>query len=79
MYIKIFESRETSRSYTICYEPNRQSGVPGRMYIDNEQHISLPVNEGELFYLLDTFFKGKLNEKRHEERRKDDGQENQGI
>lgn len=62
MYIKIFESRSTSRSYTIMF-PVSSDYDHLKPYIENEKKERLPVHEGDLFYLVDGYFKGKQNEK----------------
>jgi len=75
MYIKVFESRDTARSYIVMHQHTMNIGQAGKMFIENEKHLALEINEGELFYLIDKFFWSKLNERENEERRKDDGQE----
>lgn len=63
MYIKIFESPDSSRCYTINYQPdlskNLQS-VGGKHHLTNEKHQSILIDENELFHILDRFYKGKL-------------------
>ena len=63
MYIKVFESRESSRCYTVCYVHNMQSIEPGRMFIDNEAHETVRINENSLFHILDKYFKAELMKK----------------
>jgi hypothetical protein len=75
MYVKIFESRETACSYIIMHQHSLTVGAAGKMYISNEKHDNIEINEGELFNLIDRFFRNKLNERENEERRKNDGQE----
>lgn len=58
MYIKLFKNRISSASYMIRYVVSNSL-----TYIENEKHVILPVDEQELFNIIDTFFKAKLNEK----------------
>ena len=63
MYIKVFESRESSRCYTVYYVPNMQTIEPGRMFIDNEAHETVHVDENALFNIVDKYFKAELMKK----------------
>ncbi len=64
MYVKIFESLETNKSYTIRYAPHATEVNKGATFIENERKVSVRINEGELYNAIDAFFRSKLNEKR---------------
>lgn len=61
MYIKIFESRKTAKSYMIRYPVTQLSS--GSLYIENENHEKLHLHESELFEIIDRFFKEKMQSK----------------
>ena len=63
MYIKVFEARDSKRSYTFGHHVGMSGMKHGTLYIDNELHKSVPVEENELFNLIDHFFKAKTHEK----------------
>ena len=63
MYIKIFESRTSSKSYLIQYLPRIHGIENGHTVIENEEHLAIPVDEEEFYCVIDKYFKGKLNEK----------------
>ena len=65
MYIKIFESRQTSRSYCIVYPVSCFEQL--KPYIENENHERLMLEEGELYSVIDKFFKDRINEARERE------------
>lgn len=78
MYIKIHESRESNKSYLLQYRLCLQNKEQDKFVIENEAHKSFIVVESQLFTVLDNLFKGLQNEN-EEERRKNDGQENQRV
>jgi hypothetical protein len=47
-------------------------------YIENEKKERLPVHEGDLFYLVDGYFKGKQNEESQREE-KESGQDDKRV
>lgn len=59
MYVKVFESRQSSSSYIIQHDISLRGLDHGVMYIENQDHIRLKINENELFDLIDRFFKDK--------------------
>jgi len=59
MRIKIFESQEMNRSYTLVYPSMNHEHVPP--YLENENHERIPVTMKELHELLDKFFKEKYH------------------
>jgi hypothetical protein len=59
MYIKVFESRQSSASYLIQYKVGKHYAESDEYWLENESHVALQVTEEELFSLLDTLFKGK--------------------
>lgn len=61
MYIKIFESRQSNRSYLVRYD--LLSLKEGNYKIENECHKSITVSEESLFNAIDNLFQGELNEK----------------
>lgn len=63
MYVKVFESRKSSNSYIIQHDISIRGLDHGKMYIENQNKIRLTISENELFYVIDKFFKDKLNEK----------------
>jgi len=83
MYVKVFESRQSSKSYLLQYRLSGNQHGLDKYYIENELHESMVINETELFKLFDLLFKGKQNEAekiRCEERRgENDGSQNQGV
>lgn len=56
MWIKVYENRETSKSYIIRQLP----GDPLSPYIENENHQLFQVTENELYQVLDKLFKDKI-------------------
>lgn len=77
MYIKVFESRQSSKSYLLQYRLALNNGEQDKFVLENEIHKSIIVMESDIFKSLDNLFKDFTNE-RQEERRQNDGQENQG-
>jgi hypothetical protein len=63
MYIKIFESRDSSRSYTICYQPEISTKVGGTYYVTNEKQKGMVIHENDLFHVLDKLYGAELNAK----------------
>lgn len=63
MYIKVFESRQSSNSYIVQHDISMRGLDHGKMYLENQDKVRLPIDENELFHVIDQFFKGKLNEK----------------
>lgn len=57
MYIKVFESRESKRSYTL-EQPTKLFGSTFNALM-NENHEIVTFTENELFHILDKLFKGK--------------------
>lgn len=62
MYIKVFESRDSSKCYLLQYRLSLNMADVDRFHLENEKHNSTIVLEKDLFNLLDTLFKGKQNE-----------------
>jgi hypothetical protein len=58
MYIKIFENRDSNKSYSIVYPFSLQGHL--EPYIENEKHETIGVPDNELFDLIDRFFKEKM-------------------
>jgi len=58
MYIKIFESRETAKSYTVIF-PMTDDGFEFNPYIENENHKKIRVYEKEIYDAIDKLFKDK--------------------
>lgn len=80
MYVKVFESRQTSNSYIVQHDISLRGLDHGVMYLENQDKKRIKICENELFKLIDFYFKVKTNEERQgEEGRKDDGQENQRV
>ncbi len=63
MYVKVFESRDSSRYYIVQYRLSQHVGGEDKFHLMNEKGKSLILNEPELFQLLDTLFREKKNEK----------------
>jgi hypothetical protein len=62
MYVKVFESRKTAKSYFIITPTSFDDfQIP---YIENEKHEKVSIKESELFSLIDNWFKDKQNEAR---------------
>lgn len=59
MYIKVFESRQSTNSYVIQHDISMKGLDHGAMYLENHDHVRIKVCENELFNLIDTFFKDK--------------------
>lgn len=57
MYIKIFESRQTDKSYMIRYPVTCLHTKS--LYLENEKHNRVDINERELFDVIDKLFKDK--------------------
>ena len=60
MYIKIFESRQTSNCYVIQHDISLRDLNHGVMYIENQDKKRIVFDENELFHLIDGYFKEKL-------------------
>ncbi len=60
MYIKVFESRQSRRSYLIRHETSLRGLDHGKMFIENESRKIIALEEDELFKLIDTFFRAHL-------------------
>lgn len=60
MYIKVFESRKTSNSYIVQHDISMRGLDHGMMYIENQDHKRIKIDENELFHLIDSYFKDKL-------------------
>lgn len=63
MYIKVFESRQSSNSYILQHDISMRGLDHGVMHIENQHKVKLKINENELFYLVDALFRMKQNEK----------------
>ncbi len=61
MHIKIFESRETARSYSIVF-PVMNAHVIAP-FIDNEEKERITISESEFYSVIDRFFREKQNER----------------
>ncbi len=57
MYVKIFESRATAKSYTIV-QLVTEGGI-GNPYIEDENHHRIEFTEHEIYQALDKLFKDK--------------------
>ncbi len=57
MYIKIFESRDTSKYYMLIL-PLEDKGF-GNPFLENEKHEKLEFTENEMYHILDKIFKDK--------------------
>jgi len=62
MYIKIFESRQSSHSYVVHFDVIQTDN--SYFDIKNEAKETVRVKESDLFKLIDRLFKDKENEKR---------------
>jgi len=62
MYIKIFESRQSSHSYIVHFDVIQTDN--SYFDIKNEAKETVRVKESDLFKLIDRLFKDKENEKR---------------
>lgn len=60
MYIKVFESRQSSNSYIIQHDISLRGLDHGKMYIENQNKQRLTIDENELFHLIDWFFKDRF-------------------
>lgn len=67
MYIKVFESRKSSNSYIVQHDISMRGLDHGVMYIENQDHVRIRFNECDLFFLINEFFKDKVNEERQGE------------
>jgi hypothetical protein len=79
MYVKVFESRQTSNSYIVQHDISMRGLDHGVMYLENQDKKRIKICENELFRLLDFYFRVKTDERQNEESRQDDGQENKRI
>lgn len=61
MYVRIFKSRDSSEAYTILYKPSMVAGESGKMFLDNEKHKTVEIDEGDLFAIIDEMFKRESN------------------
>lgn len=57
MYIKIFESRATAKSYTLVQQVT--GGGIGNPYLEDENHHRIEFTENEIYHALDKLFKDK--------------------
>jgi sulfur transfer complex TusBCD TusB component (DsrH family) len=64
MYIKVFESRNTANWYILNHDISMRGLEHGIIRIENQDHITIAINENELFHAIDKLFKERLNEKR---------------
>lgn len=62
MYIKIFESRQSSHSYIVHFDVIQTDN--SYFDIQNEAKEVVRVKESDLFKLIDGLFRNKENEKR---------------
>jgi hypothetical protein len=79
MYVKVFESRQTSNSYIVQHDISMRGLDHGVMYLENQDKKRIKICENELFRLLDFYFRVRTDERQNEESRQDDGQENKRI
>ena len=61
MYIKVFESRQSSRWYIINQTYSYEGDT--KHTIEDAAHNKIDVTEEELFKLIEKFIQGKQNEK----------------
>jgi hypothetical protein len=79
MYVKVFESRQTSNSYIVQHDISMRGLDHGVMYLENQDKKRIKICENELFRLLDFYFRVRTDERQNEESRQDDGQENKRV
>lgn len=83
MYIKVFESRQSSKSYLLQYRLALNNGEQDKFVLEDQDHKSIIVLESEIFKSLDNLFRGMQNERQKENgqdgRQKDDGRENEEV
>ena len=46
MYVKVFESRQTSNSYVIQHDISMRGLDHGKMYLENQDKKRIAINEG---------------------------------
>lgn len=63
MYIKVFESRQSSRWYILKHNISMRGLDHGVMTIENNKHEIIKISEDDLFYLVHALFRMKQNEK----------------
>ena len=80
MYIKVFESRQSSKSYLLQYRLALNNGEQDKFVLEDQDHKSIIVLESEIFKSLDNLFRGMQNEReREKENGENDGRENEKI
>ena len=79
MYVKVFESRQTSNSYIVQHDISMRGLDHGVMYLENQDKKRIKICENELFRLLDFYFRVRTDERQNEENGQNDGQENQRV
>ena len=60
MYIKVFESRQSARSYIIKHDLSLAGVDHGVITIENANKKQIVLGEDELYKIIDTFFKSNL-------------------
>jgi hypothetical protein len=61
MYIKVFESRQSSNGYTIRYRIAANNAELDRFELQNQDHKTIIVTEAELFKSLNDLFNSKAS------------------
>lgn len=56
MYVKIFESRQSSNSYIVQHDISLRGLDHGQLYIENQDKKRIKINENELFSVIDKLF-----------------------
>ena len=59
LYIKIFESRDSEKSFLLRYHISTAPGVGDKFILENEKHQQIECNENELFLIFQDYFKPK--------------------
>jgi len=62
VYIKVFENRQSSKSYLLQYRLSAENAELDRFHLQNQEHESIIIIESELFKSLDKLFKANKNE-----------------
>ena len=60
MYIKVFESRQSARSYIIMHDLSFSGIDHGLITIENANKKKIVLNENELYKIIDEYFKANL-------------------
>lgn len=62
MYIKVFESRQSSRWFIIKHDISIRGLDHGVIHLENEQHKRIAISEDKIFNVIDKLFEDESHE-----------------